>query len=324
MIGRAAVRGPVQLAPCASAGIRGYAQDLATALAALGFDCPVADGARDPAARGRSRHFHFGNSCRSLLPTLATGPSSVVTLHDVVPRQRLLRATLGWLQQPVLARHLAVVHSHHAEQLARAYGFRGETRVIPLAAHVWRLDDDERAEIRARFGGEQRPIVIVAGILKRRKRSPEVIAAASGCPELTFLFVGNAVDGETRAALAGAAGNVVHLPGQPDEEFRRLIACGDMLLNFRTDSVGEASGPVVLAHSVGTPVAGYAVGFMPEYCGDSDVLFPPDVPIAEALATLARRADTFERISEDSPLVTTWEQSAEAHAELYRGLGWLT
>src|SRR5450759_4642199 len=104
--GNAPVRGPAELAVCTSVGIRRYAEELSGALAALGWDCPVADGPRDPAARRRSRHFHFGNSCRSLLPTLATGPSSVVTLHDVVPRQRLLRATLGWLQQPVLARHL--------------------------------------------------------------------------------------------------------------------------------------------------------------------------------------------------------------------------
>lgn len=99
-------------------------------------------------------------------------------------------------------------------------------------------------------------------------------------------------------------------------------ACGDILLNFHTDSVGEASAPVAQAHALGTPVSGYAVGSMPEYCGDSDVLFPSDVPIADGFAARAQRAGTFERIPLGSPLVTTWEQSAAAHVELYRGLGW--
>lgn len=96
------------------------------------------------------------------------------------------------------------------------------------------------------------------------------------------------------------------------------------MLNFRPESVDEVSGPVVLAHAVGTPVAGYDVGFMREYCGSADVLFEPTVgPVLALLALRDRLAVPKERAQNSAAVITRWEKAATQDLDVYREMGWI-
>lgn len=316
--------GILHVAPEGSVGIHQYAKRLVTAVRECGIECDLcARGGRD----GRHAHFHLGNSTRVLYGDImrATRPS-VVSLHDVIPRTPALRPILIPFQVRLLGPHVVIVHSRFAEDLLRQQGFRGECHVAHLAGEV---SIPERAvidDLRMELSPDGRPILVMAGILNAQKSVPELVRAAMQHPEFTFVFAGRAADKETRAALARSAENVRAIgteTGIRDHStFTAYLACADMLLNFRGGSVGESSGPVVEAHALGTPVAGFAVGALPEYCGPQDRLFDADVDIAEAIRALADDPH-FERIPSDSPVNTGWAQTSGTMLGIYKDLGWL-
>ena len=172
--------------------------------------------------------------------------------------------------------------------------------------------------------GLGRPIVLSAGVLKTAKGALEVLACAGRLPDLLFVFAGRPADDATRAALADAPPNVVLREGLSDEGFQLALASADVLLNLRTDSVGEASGPVGLAHGLGTPVVGYATGGLEEYCGEEDLLAAPGTPALEVLRQVSTRLDAgWARLPLGAPQVTTWTQSAAQYTSLYASLGWV-
>lgn len=302
-----------------SLGIARYSQRLAEGYRNAGFDAVVTD---QPRWR-TSAHFHLGNSTRSLLPRIrmARRPS-LVTVHDVVPRSAWLRS--GWpaLAQRILAGHHLVAHSEYAANMLREIGLVGPTEVIPLASDVKRLPDEERDRQRCVLAPGGGPIVVLAGVLKEAKGSLEVLAAAQGIRDLTFVLAGSAADAATSRLLAESGTNVVHLPGLDDAQFEATIAAADALLVFRRDWVGEASAPVGLAHGFGTPVIGFDLGGLAEYCGPEDRLFPASATVAEALAKVRGELHGgLTRLGRDASQVTTWEQSTARHIEIVQRLG---
>jgi glycosyltransferase involved in cell wall biosynthesis len=308
--------------PSGSIGIRTYAEDLATALRGIGVDAEVLERAHD---RHRPTHVHLGNSTRALLPDLlAARCRHLVTLHDVVPRQPLLRALLAGPQAALLARHHVIVHSRHAERMLRDLGFRGRVDILHTAADPAPLTAERIAAFRERVSPDGRPILTTAGILRAGKGAAEVLRASADSPEFVFVFVGRAGDRETAELLARIPGNAVHIPEADDEEFALAIAGADLLLNLRPDSVGETSGPGVLAHANGTPIVTFQAGALPEYCGEGDVVFPAGTPVRKVLAKLGEAAARGYRVLPGDHRLTTWEMSARAHLALYEEYGLLT
>lgn len=302
-----------------SLGIARYSQRLAEGYRNAGFDAVVTD---QPHWR-TSAHFQLGNSTRRLLPRIrmARRPS-LVTVHDVVPRSAWLRS--GWpvLAQRILAGHHLVAHSKYAANMLREIGLDGPTEVIPLASDVRRFPNDERDKQRLLLAPHGGPIVVLAGVLKEAKGSLEVLNAAHGIHDLTFVLAGTAADAATSRLLARSGTNVVHLPGLNDAEFDATIAAADALLVFRRDWVGEASAPVGLAHGFGTPVIGFDLGGLAEYCGSEDRLFPASATVAEALAEVRSELHGgLTRLGRDACQVTTWEQSTARHIEIVQRLG---
>jgi glycosyltransferase involved in cell wall biosynthesis len=308
------------VAPPSSLGIRWYAGELTGSLIELGQPVRLVD-----RAQGRHRlHLHLGNSTRSLIPAAARAARpGLVTVHDVVPRDQRLRRFSRLIVPPVLAGHQLVAHSRYAEDLLRSIGVRGQVHVIRCGARERRVPAADVELLHADLSPDGRPIALTAGVLKEAKGVRDVIEAAQRYPGVIFAFAGDAADQQTQSAIASAPANVVHRGGLAQLDFERMLAAADVLLNFRRDSVGEASGPVVLAHGLGTPVAGYAVGSLPEYCGHEDSLFEMTVPVADALADVIERLERgWQRLPLNAPQVTTWLQSAQEHARLYGELGW--
>jgi hypothetical protein len=95
------------------------------------------------------------------------------------------------------------------------------------------------------------------------------------------------------------------------------------LISLRRESVGEASGPVVMAHLAGTPVAGLAVGSLREYCGPGDIILPESTTATELLRAIVRQRP-LPRIVPDGPQVTRVVDAAQSYAKIYAELGWIS
>jgi len=299
------------VAPRGAGGIRQSADDLAETLAAIGVDAVV--GERPPAGPA---HLHYGNASRPLLRFLARRRGDLVTIHDVVPRTRMLRAVLPRVSGPVLARHHLVVHSRHAAGLLAATvpGARPET--VPL---LLRVVPDPGPSPLGPPGGLV--TAVVAGRLKAAKGVAALVAAADARPGLRLVLVGGAADRATTELLTRLPANVSHLDRPDHDTFLAALAGADVVISWRPDSVGETSGPVVEAHQLGTPVAGLASGSLPEYCGPGDVLVPEGRSAGDLLdAVLAARPG---RIDAGDERRAPPEAIARRYLELYRRFGLL-
>lgn len=308
------------IAPSSSTGIRHFTEELAGALNSLNLDVVVSE----HKMRDRACHFHLGNSTRSLLPSIfSVRESALVTLHDVIPRNVALSRIFAKPVARLLKRHSVVVHGEYSRTLLRSLGCRNDIHVIHLGAQIREYDQEELAKTRREISSTAEFIFVIAGILKSQKGVGDIFSAANLFPSILFLFLGKLADSKTRALFSSAPSNVLHIPSPPYEDFLRLIAASDVLLNFRRRSVGEASGPTVQAHAVGTKVAGYDVGTFAEYCGDYDFVFPPDVPVSAALqSVLQQKQKLRQSVSSRGLGVTTLQEAAQSYFDLYKKLKW--
>ncbi len=298
------------VAPAGSGGIRLSAEDLAGALAQIG----VAASVSERADKGRPAHFHYGNAGRAVLRQLARRRGDLVTIHDVVPRNRVLRRLLPPVVGPILARHHLVVHSRHAATLLARLVPTARPEVVPLLFSV-----PSEAGPSPLGGPDGRVTAVLAGRLRAVKGVAELVQAAGDRPGMRLVLVGGAGDRETEELLRRLPPNVSHIDRPDHATFLAALAAADVLVSWRTDTVGETSGPVVQAHGLGTPVAGLEVGSLPEYCGEGDVLVPRETPAGALLdAVLAAprgRIPAGDRRRESATDV------AARYVELYRRFG---
>lgn len=313
--------GPVLLLTrMGSVGLRAYCEDLATALGQAGVTAELAE---RPSAAAAGLHFHLSNSTRHLIRHIALAPKpSPVTVHDVVARDPRVRPFLAPVVVAALRGHRAFVHSRHAEEMLRAIGFRGSIDVIGHPATETRFPPEKVEAVRRDLSPDGKPIVMSAGLLRVARGVLDVLEAAAGFPDLTFAFVGRPLDAPIATSLASAGPNVVHRPELRGTDFLLHLAAADVLVEFRPTSVGESSGPVVQARGVGTPIAGYRLGSLPEACGERDLLYETGTPVPQAIADVASRLPLPRQTLPD-PKVVTWETAARRLSEVYRGLGWI-
>lgn len=299
----------VVVAPPGAGGIRRAAEDTAAALSSLGVPATVA------ARPGPSpAHFHYGNASRSVLRDLAIRRGDLVTLHDVVPRNGVLRRLLPRAAGLVLARHHLVVHSRHAAELLAPSLPSARPEVVPLLIGA---DTDPGPPPFEPDDG--RVTAVVAGRLRAVKGVAELVAAAGERPGLRLILVGRAGDAATERLLDRLPGNVAHVDRPDDRAFFAALAAADVVVSWRTDSVGETSGPVVQAHIYGTPVAGLGVGSLPEYSGPGDVVVPAGTPAAALLDAVLHAP--LGRIPAGDGRRAGPREVAARYVELYRRFG---
>lgn len=315
-----AISGPsiVLAAPRASIGIYRYACQLSAALEQTGLSSEVVE--RPSREQGNKLiHFHVGNSSRAYLPTLAFSQQRhIVTLHDIVPRNPWLRRVLTPLQTQALKRHTIIVHSQHAAAMLQQVGLDSTIHVIRHGMSIRSPNPQRVAALRQRFDVKDGRMLISAGILKKAKNVDRIIDAAKAFPEWRFIFAGACADKDTERAFQGAPANCTLIPHPDDALFEDLISASDFLLNFRIESVGEVSGPVLLAMGFNIPVVGYEVGFMPEYRGDRDILFPPRTPILQALHAIEQNCLANNRPTTSTQRRISWLDAARETAAVYR------
>jgi glycosyltransferase involved in cell wall biosynthesis len=303
-------------APLRSLGPRRAAGHLAEVLLANGFSARLVD----RPGRDGSVNAHLSNSSRSLLVPLARRRGCLVTLHDVVPRDSRVRKALSPVVLRVLRRHRVVVHSRHAAELLWENGFHEPVGIVPLRLPVQRPPEDVRLAERSRLRcGHDGNLLVLAGLLRVSKGVDELTRAARSLPASRFVLLGKIADAATATAFRRAPDNVTLVEDPDDPTFSLVLAAADAVLLPRRGSVGETSGPLVMAHALGTPAALLDSGSAPEYAVPGDLLLPADTPLSQLLKEASVRSWERVRLSANDQRTNV----VAAYRREFASLGWI-
>ena len=211
-----------------------------------------------------------------------------------------------------------VVHSEFVAGQARRAGYQGPIRRIPMPA--W----DSSAVESARLPEGRRPVIGCFGHLNETKRVPQVLTAfrrlREELPEALLVLAGGTGEGFDLAAAARDAGVV-----EGDDYFYEsyvtegrlwaLVGASDVCVTLRSPTMGETSGMVVRALSLGKPTVVSDVGWFSEL---------PDgvvakVPVDDREADVLRRV--LQAITADPRLAAGMAATGRAYAKREHDLG---
>jgi glycosyltransferase involved in cell wall biosynthesis len=138
-------------------------------------------------------------------------------------------------------------------------------------------------------GGD--PLIGCFGFLNMNKRIPELLEAFAMFrgerPGARLLLVGAAgerFDVQRRLERLGLTEGVQRLDYVPEERMWSLMAACDVLVNLRYPTMGETSGSVIRALSLGKPLVVSDVGWFAELPGDAVLKVPVDEVEVDVLA----------------------------------------
>jgi glycosyltransferase involved in cell wall biosynthesis len=167
-----------------------------------------------------------------------------------------------------LARAL-VVHSEHVERRAREAGYDGPIYRIPHPA--WPAPAVEPAAV----AGE--PVIGCFGHQNESKRVPQLYAVFARLrerrPGAALLFVGSATP---RVAALPAPDGTTREDYVDEDRLWSLMAAADVVVSLRSPTMGETSGSVVRALSLGKPLVVSNVGWFSELPDEVAIKVSPD------------------------------------------------
>jgi glycosyltransferase involved in cell wall biosynthesis len=127
------------------------------------------------------------------------------------------------------------------------------------------------------------PLIGCFGFLNMNKRIPQLLEAFAalrrGRPGARLLLVGASgerFDVERRLERLGLTEGVERLDYVPEQRMWSLMAACDVLVNLRYPTMGETSGSVIRALSLGKPVLVSDVGWFGELPDDAVLKVPVD------------------------------------------------
>jgi glycosyltransferase involved in cell wall biosynthesis len=181
--------------------------------------------------------------------------------------------------------HGLIVHSQFVARRARAAGYDGRLWRIPHP--VWPARDVVPA---SDVSGD--PLIGCFGYLNINKRIPQLLEAFaslrrrhSGARLLLAGGTGERFDVGRRLERLGLTEGVEQLDYVPEERMWSLMAACDVLVNLRYPTMGETSGSVIRALSLGKALVVSDVGWFSELPDDVVLKVPVDeleVPMLEA------------------------------------------
>ncbi|MFL5966868.1 MAG: glycosyltransferase family 4 protein [Gaiellaceae bacterium] len=218
------------------------------------------------------------------LATVRTGIPFVWVKHDF--------SHGGLLSNVVAARSARIVGVSAAVASALPRRYAAKVTVVHPAVDVEPADRDEARRAVAALAGrpEGSEFVALVGRLDPYKGHGELIeilgALRAEHPKLHAVFVGgddpsHPLEPERLRGLASRAGvaDAISWLGHQPDACRLVAGCSLLVVptSAASDGLGtEGFGLAPLeAFAVGTPVAGYAAGALPEVLGDCAVLVPP-------------------------------------------------
>lgn len=185
-----------------------------------------------------------------------------------------------------------IVHSGYVADRARAAGYGGPLWRIPHPA--WPMHAVEPA---TDVSGD--PLIGCFGFLNMNKRIPELLEAFAAFrrnrPGARLLLVGatgERFDIGRRLERLGLTEGVQRFDYVPEERMWSLMAACDVLVNLRYPTMGETSGSVIRALSLGKPLVVSDVGWFSELPDDVVLKVPvDDYEVATLEAALRVAAD---------------------------------
>ena len=262
----------------------------------------------------------------------------VVTIHDVIYRiypeaHRGLRAKGMSALVPLAARRsdrIIVPSASTRNDLTELLKIPADKiDVVPEGVRVPAQPPSESpAEVRARLGLGDRPVVLTLSAKRPHKNISRLLEAIALIPKgrrPILLLPGYATQWEDElrrsAAALGLADDTRFLGWVGDGELEALYSVTSC---FVFPSLYEGFGlPVLEAMARGVPVACSDRGSLPEVAGGAARLFDPEQPqaIADAIDTLLSDPDEAARLIEAGrarAVKFTWQETGRATAAVYR------
>ena len=214
-----------------------------------------------------------------------------------------------------------IVHSHTVADAARAAGYDGRIWIVPHPA--WPVP-----EVAPERRG-QGVVVGCFGVVNSSKRIPELLEAFARLrlrgTDQTLLLVGPTSPGfdlDRRLQRLGLAGDGLVREGWVDElRLWALMAGADVCVNLRHPTMGETSGSVIRAMSLGKPLVVSDVGWFAELPAGVALKIPVDDGETDALAAglelLVAREDVRAEMSRAALELARREHDLERVADLY-------
>jgi glycosyltransferase involved in cell wall biosynthesis len=207
-----------------------------------------------------------------------------------------------------------IVHSRYVEEGVRAAGWEGPIWRIPHPA--WPPPDALPAAL------EGSPLVGCFGHQNESKRVPQLFAAfellRERRPDARLLFVGGATP---RVAAIAAPEGVTREEYVPESRLWSLMAACDAVVSLRSPTMGETSGSVVRALSLGKPLVVSDVGWFAELPDGVAVKVAPDerevASLAAALERLASDEETRRSLGDAAAGLAATEHALDRVADLY-------
>jgi glycosyltransferase involved in cell wall biosynthesis len=214
-----------------------------------------------------------------------------------------------------------IVHSRYVEDKARAAGYEGPVWIVPHPAFP--VPDLTAADI----DGE--PLFGSFGNVNASKRVPQLLQAFATVRQRheasALLLVGAISPGfdlDRRLQRLGLDGAGLVREGYVGEgRLWELMAAADVHVNLRSPTMGETSGTVIRALSLGRPLIVSDVGWFSELPDDVALKVPVDDREVEtltgALELLATRPDVRRAMGAAARDLAQREHDLERVAELY-------
>jgi glycosyltransferase involved in cell wall biosynthesis len=214
-----------------------------------------------------------------------------------------------------------IVHSRTVRDIARAAGYEGPVWVVPHPA--WPVPELDPVRV-----GEG-PVIGCFGVVNSSKRIPELLRAFADVrarhPEATLLLVGPISPGfdlDRRLQRLGLEGAGLVREGWVDEpRLWALMAGVDACVNLRHPTMGETSGSVIRALSLGKPLVVSEVGWFAELPRDVALAVPVDdrevETLTAALELLVTREDVRAEMGRGAAELARLEHDLERVADLY-------
>jgi glycosyltransferase involved in cell wall biosynthesis len=186
--------------------------------------------------------------------------------------------------------HGLIVHSKFVAERARQAGYAGRLWRIPHPS--WPASDVAPADD---IAGD--PLIGCFGFLNMNKRIPQLLEAFASLrrhrPGARLLLAGSSgerFDLGRRLERLGLVDGVERLDYVPEDRMWSLMAACDVLVNLRYPTMGETSGSVIRALSLGKALIVSDVGWFAELPDDVALKVPVDeleVPMLEAALAFA-------------------------------------
>jgi glycosyltransferase involved in cell wall biosynthesis len=214
-----------------------------------------------------------------------------------------------------------IVHSRTVRELTRAAGYEGPVWVVPHPA--WPVPEIKAARV---AGG---PVIGCFGVVNSSKRIPELLRAFADVrarhPEATLLLLGPTSPGfdlDRRLQRLGLEGEGLVREGWVDEgRLWALMAGVDVCVNLRHPTMGETSGSVIRALSLGKPLVVSEVGWFAELPREVALAVPVDEHEVEiltaALELLVSRDDMRAEMGRAAEALARAEHDLDRVADLY-------